>query len=93
MWSRVDLVWTDVSEERFASIFRAEKSATEELAWAGGRRYSSPSPLWKPQNLLNYSWLLHYVWIAVYSEYNHNPSSSLSSEETAVVYVKELGGN
>jgi hypothetical protein len=36
MWRRVDLVWTDVSEERIASIFRAQKSASEEPAWAGG---------------------------------------------------------
>jgi hypothetical protein len=36
MWRRVDLVWTDVSEERIASIFRVEKSASEEPAWAGG---------------------------------------------------------
>jgi hypothetical protein len=34
MWRRVDLVWTDVSEERIASIFRVEKSAIEEPAWA-----------------------------------------------------------
>jgi hypothetical protein len=27
MWRRVDLVWTDVSEKRIASIFRVEKSA------------------------------------------------------------------
>jgi hypothetical protein len=30
MWRRVDLVRTDVSEERIASIFRVEKSVTEE---------------------------------------------------------------
>jgi hypothetical protein len=36
MWRRADLVWTDVSEERIASIFRIEKSASEESAWAGG---------------------------------------------------------
>jgi hypothetical protein len=36
MWRLVDLVWTDVSEERIASIFRVEKSASEEPAWAGG---------------------------------------------------------
>jgi hypothetical protein len=36
MWRRVDLVWTDVSEERIASIFRVEKSASEEPIWAGG---------------------------------------------------------
>jgi hypothetical protein len=36
MWRRVDLVWTDVSEERIASIFRVEKSASQEPAWAGG---------------------------------------------------------
>jgi hypothetical protein len=29
MWHRVDLVWTDVSEKRIASIFRVEKSASE----------------------------------------------------------------
>jgi hypothetical protein len=36
MWRHVDLVWTDVSEERIASIFRVEKSARDEPAWAGG---------------------------------------------------------
>jgi hypothetical protein len=35
MWRRVDLVWTDVSEGRTASIFRVEKSANEEPARAG----------------------------------------------------------
>jgi hypothetical protein len=35
MWRRVDLVWTDVSEERIASIFRIEESAREQPAWAG----------------------------------------------------------
>jgi hypothetical protein len=37
MWRRVDLVSTDVSEERVASIFRLEKSASEEPVWTGGR--------------------------------------------------------
>jgi hypothetical protein len=32
MWRRVDLVGTDVSEERIASIFKVEKSASEEPA-------------------------------------------------------------
>jgi hypothetical protein len=32
----IDLVWTDISEERIASIFRVQKSASEESAWAGG---------------------------------------------------------
>jgi hypothetical protein len=32
MWRREDLVLTDVSEERIASIFRAEKFASEEPA-------------------------------------------------------------
>jgi hypothetical protein len=35
MWHRVDLVWADVSEERITSIFRVEKFASEEPAWAG----------------------------------------------------------
>jgi hypothetical protein len=44
MWRRVDLVdWTDVSEERIASISRVEKSASEEPAWAGGCRLSHQS--------------------------------------------------
>jgi hypothetical protein len=38
MWRRVDLVWTYVSQERIASIFRVEKSVSEEPAWAGGSR-------------------------------------------------------
>jgi hypothetical protein len=36
LWRRVVLVWTDVSEERIASIFGVEKSASKEPAWAGG---------------------------------------------------------
>jgi hypothetical protein len=36
MWRHVDLVWNDVSDESIASIFRVEKSASEEQAWAGG---------------------------------------------------------
>jgi hypothetical protein len=32
MWHRVDLVCTDVSDERIAPIFRVEKSASEEPA-------------------------------------------------------------
>jgi hypothetical protein len=36
VWYHIDLVWTDVSETRIASIFRVEKSASEEPAWAGG---------------------------------------------------------
>jgi hypothetical protein len=38
IWRRIDLVWTDVSEERIASILRVEKSASLEPAWAGGCR-------------------------------------------------------
>jgi hypothetical protein len=41
MWRRVDLVWTDVSEERIASIFRIEKSGSEEPALAGNCRLLS----------------------------------------------------
>jgi hypothetical protein len=35
MWHRVDLVLTDVSDERITSIFRVEKSASEEPALGG----------------------------------------------------------
>jgi hypothetical protein len=41
MWRSVYLVWTDVSEERISSIFRVEKSASEEPAWAGGCKRST----------------------------------------------------
>jgi hypothetical protein len=34
MWRRVDIVWTYISEECITSIFRVEKSASEEPAWA-----------------------------------------------------------
>jgi hypothetical protein len=40
MWRRIDLVRADISEERIASIFRVEQSASEEPAWAGGCRQS-----------------------------------------------------
>jgi hypothetical protein len=36
MWRCVVRVWTDVSEKCIASIFRVEKSVSEEQAWAGG---------------------------------------------------------
>jgi hypothetical protein len=36
MWRRVDLVLTDILEERIASIFRVEKYTIGEPAWAGG---------------------------------------------------------
>jgi hypothetical protein len=36
IWRRVDLMWTDVPEERITSIYRVEKSASEEPPWAGG---------------------------------------------------------
>jgi hypothetical protein len=35
MWRRVDLLWTEVSREHIASIFRVEKPASEEPTWAG----------------------------------------------------------
>jgi hypothetical protein len=38
MWCCVDLALTDVSEERIASIFRVEESASGEPAWADGCR-------------------------------------------------------
>jgi hypothetical protein len=40
MWHCVDLALTDVLEERIASIFRVEESASGEPAWAGGCRLS-----------------------------------------------------
>jgi hypothetical protein len=43
MWRRVDLVRTDLSEERIASILRVEKSTSEEPAWAVGCSLQSPA--------------------------------------------------
>jgi hypothetical protein len=45
MWRCVCLVLNDVSEERIASIFRIEKSVSEEPAWAGGCRLSHQSEI------------------------------------------------
>jgi hypothetical protein len=47
IWSRVrvDLAWTDVSEERIASIFKVEKFGDGEPAWAGGCRLQLPQIL------------------------------------------------
>jgi hypothetical protein len=42
MWRCVDLASTDVSEELIASIFRVEKSASGEPAWAGPAGYVPP---------------------------------------------------
>jgi hypothetical protein len=41
MWRRVFLVWTDVSEERIAYIFRVEKSVSKEPAWAGAADWAT----------------------------------------------------
>jgi hypothetical protein len=41
MLRRVDIVWTDVSEEYIFSIFWVEKSPSEESAWAGGCRLNT----------------------------------------------------
>jgi hypothetical protein len=43
MWILVDLVCTDISEERIASIFRVEESASEEQAWESGCRLTHHS--------------------------------------------------
>jgi hypothetical protein len=43
MWRCVDIASTDVSEERIASIFRVEKSASGEPVRAGGCRLSHQS--------------------------------------------------
>jgi hypothetical protein len=39
MWRRVVLLLTDVSEEHIATIFRVEKSASDEPAWANRTRH------------------------------------------------------
>jgi hypothetical protein len=48
MWRCVDLVLTNVSEERIASICRVAKFASEALALAGGCRLSHQWPLVDP---------------------------------------------
>jgi hypothetical protein len=62
MWRRVDLEWTDVSEERIYCIFRVEKSASEEPAWVdmflqnvGSHKiYTAPHLRWRRENLKSY---------------------------------------
>jgi hypothetical protein len=62
MWRRVDLVWTDVSEERIASIFRGGKSVSEEPVWTSVHTKSTRShipegvilhPNTSPKQLIN----------------------------------------
>jgi hypothetical protein len=43
MWCRVDILLTDVSEERIASIFKVEKSASDAPTWAGCCRLQPPA--------------------------------------------------
>jgi hypothetical protein len=58
MWRRVDPVkWTDISEERIASILRVEKSASEEPAWAGS------SSCHRYENLKSYTSWNRFWWI------------------------------
>jgi hypothetical protein len=58
MWRRVGLVWTDVSEERIISIFRVEKSASEESAdmflrnVSSYKTYTAPYPRRRHSNTL-----------------------------------------
>jgi hypothetical protein len=59
MWRRVDLVWTDVSEERIAPIFRVEKSASEEPAWAGDSRLLPPAHAGSSRIFLPWRWRRH----------------------------------
>jgi hypothetical protein len=68
----VDLLWTDVSEESIASIFRVEKSASKEPAWGGGCRLHSH----RCENLKSYieSGLFGYTFVfrkAVTKTYNY----------------------
>jgi hypothetical protein len=63
MWRRVDLVWTDVSEEGITSIFRVQKSASEEPAWAGGCRGRFTPEKSSPVTHWTGGWLGHeLVW-------------------------------
>jgi hypothetical protein len=59
IWRRVNLVWTYVSEERIASIFRVEKSASEEPGWASGcrHRHSLQPPAQAGSSLADFSTL------------------------------------
>jgi hypothetical protein len=43
LWRHVDLMWTDVSDERTASIFSVEKSASDVPAWASVCRLKPPA--------------------------------------------------
>jgi hypothetical protein len=55
MWGRVD-VWTDVSEEHMAFIFKVEKCASEEQTWAGDCS-SLQQPAYSGSSLADFSTL------------------------------------
>jgi hypothetical protein len=64
MWRRVNLVWTDDSEESIASIFRVEKLASEESAWAGGCKLSHQPKTSNCVSTRNDSWTAEFreIW-------------------------------
>jgi hypothetical protein len=87
MWRRVDVVWTDVSEERIAFSFRVENSSSEEPAWAGGCVFdwwlSLQPPAHAGSPLADFStlkldaphrWCLHFI-VVVGFECSQDPES------------------
>jgi hypothetical protein len=82
MWHRVDLVWTDVSEERIAYIFRVEKSASEEPAWAGGCSLLVPRlPIFQPWRCRRY--------ISLNRRFTQDPHGA-TSQKTAFFIVTPM---
>jgi hypothetical protein len=90
MWSRVVFLWTYVSEDRIASIFRVEKSVSEEPMWASSwglscqlkrshKNYTTPHPRkrhssWWPP------WkpqILHSIWESLQEFYLLGPGTTL----------------
>jgi hypothetical protein len=93
MWRSVLLVWTDVSEERIASIFRVEKSVSEEPAWAGGycSSYGFLKKRWKWWTLCFR--ILEVTLMNSFHQYtmNHH-SANLSSLSYLEVHKKVIEG-
>jgi hypothetical protein len=78
MWRRVDIVWTDVSEERIAYIFTVEKSASKEAAWAGG---------------CSDTLLRNVGWHNIYTAPHPRRRKSSNIDEANVLHCDETGRN
>jgi hypothetical protein len=86
MWYHVDLMWTYVSEESIASIFRVETSASEEPAWASGCRLQTGVVQWLRLTLSKGS-----NWVGVFTPHLRQETDSVS--ETSCFLFSRIPGD